>query len=235
METPFFNPALDRNEVQPLPLAPEAIYELFHFLDLNRKIDEKTTLAQQIKAGNITLAMIRPALAGMDFVPDATHLDESDLSLARDIKGADAKAAFALESHIQGLGIMAKFSVWFDMPAISKFYAGPRKNMLDKAPDLPNEPGMPVIRNKWEEFANLMRVGPTTILLLHSPNGDAAEIWRSQVGHWDIANRRDPSTIRGRFGVDSYNNLVHGSDGPRAVRRELTIIQDLLHRQLEDV
>jgi nucleoside diphosphate kinase len=71
-----------------------------------------------------------------------------------------------------------------------------------------------------------MTDGDTTAILLYSPEGDAVQLWRQQLGHWDINNRRDPSTQRGAFGVDNYNNLAHGSDAVTSVQRDLSIISE---------
>lgn len=158
-------------------------------------------LLQQVTDGNVTLAIIRPELEG------STNIEGQDIELAEKI-----------ERSIVRLGVMAKFSVRFDAEAVDEFYDETKESQLGKNSERNGS------SNRWEEFSGIMTAGPSTVLLLYSPNGDAIDLWRSQVGHWDIVNRADPDTIRGRFGVDNYNNLVHGSDGIDSVFRELDII-----------
>lgn len=201
MELPFYRPELDRaNIAQDTDRAPTD--ELLHYLESNE-------LAESINYGAITLAIIRP---GMD--------------TATNQAGTDAEVAEILESHIEELGIAAKFSMFLDDEAIEEFYGqGPKQVMATKAPE--RESGH---ASKWEEFKAAMQDGPVTVLLLHSPLGDAPAKWREQVGHRDVEASRDMRTIRGRFALSSYNNLVHGSDTPEAVTREIDILARNLKR-----
>ncbi|MCA9332860.1 hypothetical protein KDA00_03220 [Candidatus Saccharibacteria bacterium] len=165
-------------------------------------------LQDNIESGNVTLAMIRPNLVG------STTID-----------GFDEEVAFGIEAEIQNLGVMAKFSIVFDEEAITRFYSGgPMEAQLEKPAERQD------YNNRWEEFSELMTSGPTTVLLLYSDRGDAIDAWRAQVGHWNIKENRDPATIRGRFGVDNYNNLIHGSDSIESVQREIQIIRERLLR-----
>lgn len=168
-----------------------------------------TELTDQIAAGNITVAMIRP------------NLDEATIEPM-----TDKDAASAIENEITLLGMTAKFSVHFDAAAMEEFYGGgPKEAQQPKTPDRYGH-----YANRWIEFVDLMESGPTTVLLLHSPDGDAIEKWRAQVGHWDVVGRRDPETIRGRHAIDNYNNLIHGSDSPESAAREVAILRKLLTR-----
>lgn len=169
-------------------------------------------LQTEIERGNITLAMIRPGLMA-----------------ATNIEGADVSIAETLEEQIGDLGVAVKFAVQLDGVAINEFYVGPKQGMLQKAPRRPSG-----LNNQWEEFESVMLSGPVTVLILHSPAGDAIDTWRQQVGHWNIEDKRDPTTIRGKFGLDNYNNLVHGSDGPEAVAREVVIISQCLMRKAQE-
>jgi nucleoside diphosphate kinase len=163
-----------------------------------------------IEAGNITVAMIRPDLEG--------NLNED---------GNDQQLSDLIEMNIGRLGMMAKFSVQFDEAAVEEFYGGrPKEVQLNMVPERYDE----YFANRWDEFKHLMMNGQSTVLILHSPTGDAIEGWREQVGHFDIVGRRDPMTIRGHFGTDNYNNLVHGSDSPESAAREIGIIRNLIGR-----
>lgn len=159
--------------------------------------------------GKLSVAIIRPQVG-----PDANLQGYDDLT-----------AADKIEEQIQNLGVVAKFSFYFDEDIIETFYEGPSKESMRTTPPQ-QDPSFP---NKWEEFKNLMISGPSTVLLLHSPD-DAITEWRSHLGHWNIEKTRDPSTIRGRMGVNNFNNLVHGSDAPESVIRELGLISESIQR-----
>lgn len=203
MQSPFFAEALARTAPQ------EERHQALPALEAYLQSPE---LQEQIDKGDITLAMVRPDLGG------------------NTLGGwPDEEAAKTIEAHIQGLGVRAKFSLTFDQEAVDAFYAGrPKDAQSQHSPDR-----YLVFRNRWQEFSHLMTSGPATVLLLQSSNHDAIELWRNQVGHFDIVNRRDPANIRGKFGLDNYNNLVHGSDSIESVHRELGIILGLIDRQLE--
>lgn len=165
------------------------------------------TLEEQIDQGNVTLALIRPQVG-----PAANLLGLSD-----------KEASDHLEEMIIDLGIMAKFSFTFNHGTVETFYENARERMQENAPGDTDR-----YHSRWDEFRALMVSGPTTVLILYSPNGDAVEKWRANLGHWNIDNNRDPTTIRGQFGVNKFNNLAHGSDSPDSVRHELAIITALL-------
>ena len=201
---PFFSPELDRSS----PLNDvESIKSALALLD-------DPQLKEEIIQGNVTLAMIRPHVG-----PDANNLGLDDLSAAEQI-----------ENMINELGVLAKFSFHFTAQSAHEFYQGDPEASMSQEPAR-NPERYP---NRWPEFIDFMSSGPTTVLLLHSPNGDAIPKWRSHLGHWNIDKVRDPSTIRGKLGVNKYNNLVHGSDAPESVLRELPIIQKCLLAELQD-
>lgn len=153
--------------------------------------------------------MIRPAVG-----PDANTLKLPDL-----------EAADHIEEMILNLGVMAKFSFRFTPDAIEDFYGGDPKNSMSKGIARDSES----YENRWLEFVDFMASGPTTALLLYSDNGDAIDLWRAHLGHWNIDEVRDEGTIRGSFGVDKFNNLVHGSDSIDSVLKELDIIKHSLN------
>ena len=196
---PFYSPELSRAQSS---FSPEDKELAAHFLTLIESDNEL------IDSGNVTFAMIRPAVG-----PDANLLGLDD-----------GNAADAIEEMITELGVMGKFSFTFTKEAIAELYDGdPRENMLKQTPVNPD-----VYDSRWPEFIDFMSSSPTTALILFSESGDAIEKWRNHLGHWNVDVNRDPSTIRGRLAVDKYNNLVHGSDSPAAVRREIGIIKSIL-------
>lgn len=202
MHHPFYSPALGRENLVPSSESEVARQAVIELLGSGK-------LAEEVAMGNITLAMIRPSLEG-------ACLDD----------WADSEAVDLIEENIQGLGMKTKFSATFDREAVELFYAGGPKEIQTNLP--PERFGH--YDNRWEEFVALMLSGPTTMYLLHSPNGDAVSTWRQQVGHFDILAKRNPSTLRGRFGKDNYNNLIHGSDSHESVLREIGIVISLLAR-----
>ncbi len=62
--------------------------------------------------------------------------------------------------------------------------------------------------------------GPVVALAIEGP--EAVSVMRTMMGK---TNGREsaPGTIRGDFGVSRQMNLIHGSDGPDAAKRELAI------------
>lgn len=161
--------------------------------------------------GDLTLAMVRPSVG-----PDANRYGMSDID-----------AAEAIEEQIQGLAIASKFSFTFDPDTVEVFYEGPSQDSMRTNPPR-HENGF---ANKWEEFKDLMVSGQSTALLLYA-KGDAIPRWRDHLGHWNIEAARDPATIRGRMGVDNFNNLVHGSDSGESVVRELGLIASSIERRI---
>lgn len=195
----FYNPELSREKT----LAQKNELQLAaDFLSFIESQDEL------IDSGNVTFAMIRPSVG-----PEANLLSLPD-----------SEAADSIEEMITGLGVMAKFSFIFTKEAVEELYDGdPRENMENQIPlDLAT------YATRWPEFVDFMTSAPTTALILHNPDGNAIEKWREHLGHWNVDVNRDELTIRGRLAVNKYNNLVHGSDSPEAVRREIGIIKGVL-------
>ena len=196
----FYSPELNRQNVEVSVESAESALVILR----------SESLKKEIKDGNVTLAMVRPRVG-----PEANIFGL-----------ADQETADTIEEMIEGLGIMAKFSIPFSPNTVEEFYrGGPQASMSKEPPrDSTN------YDSRWPEFIDSMTSAPTTILLLHSPNHDAIDKWRRHLGHWNIDEFRDPSTIRGKLGVNKYNNLVHGSDASESVLREI----DIISRQLEE-
>lgn len=196
---PFYSPELDRARVASADIEVKTVVA---------ELLRDPRLAEEIEAGNVTLAMIRPQVG-----PDA-NIERLP----------DPQAADKIEGMIEGLGEMAKFSFKFTTGAATEFYQGGPEASMRKEPAI--DPDR--YESRWPEFVDFMTSGPTTAIILYSPDGDAIERWRAHLGHWNIDQIRDPATIRGSFGVNKYNNLVHGSDAPTSVLREIGIIADCL-------
>lgn len=166
-------------------------------------------LRVRIEMGRVTLAMIRP------YVRESVNFDAE----------SEVDARNTLESRIARLGINMKFSVRLDEEAVTEFYTDVVDRQLKKPPEVTLS--MP---SRWHEFQSLMTDSESTILLLESQNTDAVQTWRSQLGSWDIERSRDPSTLRGKFGIHNHNNLFHGSDSAESVAKEIDIIKRCILR-----
>jgi nucleoside diphosphate kinase len=199
IQFPYYAPELERAVETP---PPAALQEAETFLG-------NPYLAELIDRGEVTLAMIRP---GMD---EATLLEGTDPVMAEEV-----------ESRLQGLGVLSKFSIRFDAEAVRDFYGGAPEGLMRSIGPLRHAE----FADRWEEFIALMTGANTTILLLQGP--DAIATLRAQLGHWDVEARRDLATIRGQLASGNYNNLLHGSDSPGSVKRELAILQACLRRQI---
>ncbi len=68
-----------------------------------------------------------------------------------------------------------------------------------------------------EEF---ITAGPVVALVLEGP--EAISVVRTMLGPTN-GRSAAPGTIRGDFGLSRQMNLVHGSDGPEAVAREIPL------------
>lgn len=166
------------------------------------------SLHEKIRSNHITLAMIRPQSEhSVNFTTNGRPVEE------------------VLEEHIESLGVHTKISMTLDDEAITDFYSDTVSRQLQKPPEVTF-----VMRNRWCEFQHLMTSGLATVALLESQDATAVETWRSQLGHWNIEESRDPTTLRGKFGVHNHNNLFHGSDSPESALQELHIIINCLKR-----
>ena len=195
LNLPYFEQEYARSEISSTTKYGEDIVHLL----TDARIEEAA------QNGRLTVAMIRPNVG-----PEANLLGLSDLDCSERI-----------EEMIEGLGIVGKFSIIFSEEIVTEFYSGaPQATMEQAAPLDPNQ-----YKSRWPEFVKFMASGPTTVLLLYSPDGDAISKWREHLGHWNIEKFRDPKTIRGALGVNVFNNLVHGSDSPDSVLRELSLLR----------
>jgi hypothetical protein len=97
-KVPFYREDLDRSSQNH---TNESLSQVIDLLNDPR-------LGEEIAAGNITLAMIRPNVG-----PEANNLGLEDID-----------AAEKIEEMIEGLGVLAKFSILFSQEAAEEFYGG---------------------------------------------------------------------------------------------------------------
>jgi len=73
----------------------------------------------------------------------------------------------------------------------------------------------------YEDLVAFMSRGPAVVLVLEGPQ-DTYKVVRTLMG---ATNPREaaPGTIRGDFGIELTENLVHGSDSPESAAREISI------------
>tara|TARA_B100000700_G_C14926063_1_gene799506 strand:- start:31 stop:645 length:615 start_codon:yes stop_codon:yes gene_type:complete len=198
VQLPYYEKELARTEITDTTEYKQSVVELLS--------DDR--IIEAAKSGHLTLAMIRPFVG-----PDAN------------LQGlSDAECADLIEEMIEGLGVAGKFSFRFTEDVVGEFYEGAPQEVMEKNPPL----DATRFDSRWPEFKEFMSSGTTTALLLYAKDGDAIERWRAHLGHWNIDKYRDPATIRGALGVNLYNNLVHGSDAPESVVRELGLIRSVV-------
>lgn len=179
-------------------------------------IVESPEFIHQVQNGEITFAMIKPNL--VEAVPKDLSLGQFDHELEEVI----------IKTIRQPLTVITSFSFMFTPEMISKFYEGSPKNVQLGIPPIDRHRYGGNHANRWEESVALMTIGPATALILYSSSGNAVAEWRTQMGlTWNVqeARRIAPGSIRAVYGMeDSHNNIVHGSDSPQAVLRELDLI-----------
>jgi nucleoside-diphosphate kinase len=73
----------------------------------------------------------------------------------------------------------------------------------------------------YEDLVSFMSRGPAVLLVLEGPQ-DTYKVVRTMMG---ATNPRDaaPGTIRGDYGIELTENLVHGSDSTESAAREIGI------------
>lgn len=191
-------------------------YERLSFPELERIKLEKIVqvldhpeLKKLVQEGKVTLAMIKPQAS-------ENKLGLDDLSMARRIEREIKKP----------LKPVFSIAIRFNENDVEEFYAGQPKALQISLPPNRNM----VYPNRWEEFKSYMTGGPTTFLLLYADRGNAVKEWRRQIGHWDVENRREPRTIRGKYAKSNYTSIVHGSDKTETVLREIGVLRNHLAR-----
>jgi len=72
----------------------------------------------------------------------------------------------------------------------------------------------------YESIVNFITSGPVVVMALECPN--AIEVVRQMMGATNPLNAA-PGTIRGDFGLDIEQNIIHGSSDPEAAEYELNL------------
>jgi nucleoside-diphosphate kinase len=80
------------------------------------------------------------------------------------------------------------------------------------------------VQQRWyPSLEAFITSGPAVAMVVEGP--DAIRVVRQMMGETDSLQAA-PGTIRGDYGCDKQRNLVHGSDGPDAARREIPVFFD---------
>ena len=102
----------------------------------------------------------------------------------------------------RGLRLIALRMLWMDRPIAERLYSVHKGK--------PFYPGL----------VEYMTSGPIVAAALEGPR--AIAVVRQAMGETDPA-KASPGTIRGDFGLELGRNIVHGSDSPESVAREMPI------------
>jgi nucleoside-diphosphate kinase len=73
----------------------------------------------------------------------------------------------------------------------------------------------------FDDLVAFITRSPAMLLVVEGPS-DTWKVVRTLMG---VTNPKDaaPGTIRGDFGIEVTENLVHGSDGPESAQREIAL------------
>lgn len=72
----------------------------------------------------------------------------------------------------------------------------------------------------FKDLVDFVTSGPAVAMIVEGPN--AISVMRTMMGATNPFNAA-PGTIRGDFGLDLTQNLIHGSDSPQSAQRELAL------------
>ncbi len=72
----------------------------------------------------------------------------------------------------------------------------------------------------FKDLVDFITSGPAVAMIVEGPN--AISVMRALMGATNPFNAA-PGTIRGDFGLDLTQNLIHGSDSPQSAQRELAL------------
>jgi nucleoside-diphosphate kinase len=80
----------------------------------------------------------------------------------------------------------------------------------------------------YDELVSFITSAPVFAMVVEGPS--AISVVRAMMGATNPLNAA-PGTVRGDFGLDTGQNLVHSSDGPESAEREIALFftpQDLV-------
>ena len=132
-----------------------------------REILQGKEMSDLIKAGYITIGMIKPRL---DRHIDR-HIDLEKVEV--DFPEDDAKIVNGIMNLIDSpLEVLATVSMRMSPEMVEEFYVSSKPNMQNKEPDG---------KTTWQHFHELMASGPVTFMVIGSPNGNAIDLWRQKI------------------------------------------------------
>lgn len=74
----------------------------------------------------------------------------------------------------------------------------------------------------YAELVEFITRGPSLLVVVEGPGDDTWEVVRTLIGPTDPATA-PPGTIRGDFGLQVTENLIHGSDSRQSAQREIDL------------
>ncbi len=80
----------------------------------------------------------------------------------------------------------------------------------------------------FEDLVSYVTSGPVVVMVVEGPS--AVTVMRKMIGDTD-GSKAEPGTIRGDFALSKARNLIHATDSPEKVEREMSIFfkkEDLL-------
>ena len=167
-------------------------------------------LGQLVNDNEITLGMVKPGANEGIGLPDN-----------------DDEAAQAIVAAIGIRNVPLQFHTLLDESQAERFYGEATTARLRNIPS--EVPGVSVA----ERHLNFIISDPVTMMLVSRPGGGAVE-WLKEIVGATLPSQAHSNSIRGRHATDNMlpNNLVHRSDTPDDVLREISgfksIIQELL-------
>lgn len=175
-----------------------------------------------VAEGKITLAIVKPKLdtsIDPEAIRGAPKLAFDDPSLTE----------FLLRQIKSPLELVFHASLIMNAGMVDAFYSdGPKQKMERLPPEFPER--YQNAQNRWDEWAAYMTSGPVTFALLFSADGQAVDHWRTQMGKdWNVdrLKQTEPNSLRAKA-KDRDRNLLHGSDSPQSVRREIGLLINFL-------
>jgi len=72
----------------------------------------------------------------------------------------------------------------------------------------------------FKDLVDFVTSGPVVAMIIEGPN--AISVMRAMMGTTNPFNAT-PGTIRGDFGLDLTQNLIHASDSPESAKREIAL------------
>lgn len=167
-------------------------------LSLINEILNHPEFEQLINEGKITFGMVKPKR-------DA----------AKKVQGTDEEVTqMVIEAIKPPLQTIIEQPLWLPKEVMEPFYE--HLKPLDEGRVL-------------DRVVGFMTGGAVTVLILYSEEGNAIAEWRTQMGRTSTPLDEEGTTLRHQFNTgDVGNNVVHGSDSPENVKREVGFIKQLL-------